>query len=242
MQFPTLNSATLIRRYKRFLADVTLHNGEEMTIHCANTGKMTGCGEKGDTIWYSDSKSTTRKYPCSWELTQLPNGNIVCINTHRSNQLAHEALQNKVIEPLAMYDEILPEVKYGDENSRIDFLLKAEGLPDCYVEVKSITLVKGPVGMFPDAVTTRGQKHLRELMAMKALGHRAVIFFAGLHSGFDRFRVAEFIDPEYAKLLKEAINVGVEVYAYACKFTFEENIPTEIKLTHPVPCLDLEKN
>ena len=166
---------------------------------------------------------------------------MVCINTHRSNQLTHEALQNKVIEPLAMYDEIFPEVKYGEENSRIDFLLKADGLPDCYVEVKSVTLVKGTIGMFPDAVTTRGQKHLRELMAMKEQGHRAVIFFAGLHNGFDRFRVAEFIDPEYAKLLKKAIKAGVEVYAYACEFQFKDNIPTAIKLTHPVSCLDLKK-
>ena len=241
MQFPPLQSATLIRRYKRFLADIQLPNNEVITIHCANTGKMTGCGDKGDTIWYSDSKSTTRKYPCSWELTQLKNNEIVCINTHRSNQLTHEALQNKVIESLAMYDEIFPEVKYGEENSRIDFLLKANGQPDCYVEVKSVTLVKGTLGMFPDAVTTRGQKHLRELMLMKEQGHRAVVFFAGLHSGFDRFKVAEFIDPDYASLLKEAIKIGVEIYAYTCDFDFIDNIPSAIKLTQSVPCLDLQE-
>ena len=157
MQLPALQSAKLIRRYKRFLADIELPTGDVMTIHCANTGAMTGCGEKGDTIWYSHSDSQTRKYPHSWELTQLENGQLCCINTHRSNQLVFEALQNKQIKELAMYDEIYPEVKYGEENSRIDFLLKGEGLPDCYVEVKSITLVKGNLGMFPDAVTTRGQ-------------------------------------------------------------------------------------
>lgn len=158
MQLPPLQSATLIRRYKRFLADVQLDNGEMLTIHCANTGAMTGCGEAGDIVWYSHSDSQTRKYPHSWELTELKNGNMVCINTHRSNQLTLEALQNKQIKALAMYEQILPEVKYGEENSRIDFLLKGDGLPDCYVEVKSVTLVKNTIGMFPDAVTTRGQK------------------------------------------------------------------------------------
>jgi len=128
MQLPTLKSAKLIRRYKRFLTDIELPNGEVITIHCANTGAMTGCGEKGDTVWYSHSDSQTRKYPHSWELTQLANGQLVCINTHRSNQLVFEALQNKQIKELAMYDEIYPEVKYGEENSRIDFLLKGEGL------------------------------------------------------------------------------------------------------------------
>ncbi|STO54093.1 DNA-binding transcriptional regulator [Canicola haemoglobinophilus] len=238
MQLPNLQLATLIRRYKRFLADVELSNGEILTIHCANTGAMTGCGEKGDTIWYSTSNSTTRKYPHSWELTQLKNGNMVCINTHRSNQLTLEALQNKQIKELAMYDEILPEVKYGEENSRIDFLLKGNGLPDCYVEVKSVTLVKNNLGMFPDAVTTRGQKHLRELMAMKKLGYRAVVFFAGLHNGFDHFKIAEYIDPEYNKLLRQAIQQGIEVYAYAGEFTFSQQIPTALSLTDVVPYIE----
>lgn len=237
MQLPDLQLAVLIRRYKRFLADVQLENGEVLTIHCANTGAMTGCGEAGDMVWFSNSQSTTRKYPHSWELTQLKNGKMVCINTHRSNQLTLEALQNKQIQALAMYDHILPEVKYGEENSRIDFLLKGEGLPDCYVEVKSVTLVKNSIGMFPDAVTTRGQKHLRELMAMKQQGHRAVVFFAGLHNGFDCFKVAEYIDPEYDKLLREAVKQGVEVYAYAGEFHFSQQKPTALLLTNSVPLL-----
>lgn len=241
MQLPALQSAVLLRRYKRFLADVQLDNGEVLTIHCANTGAMTGCGEAGDVIWYSDSKSETRKYPHSWELTQLKNGNLVCINTQRSNQLTFEALQNKQIKELAMYDQIFPEVKYGEENSRIDFLLKGEGLPDCYVEVKSVTLVKNTIGMFPDAVTTRGQKHLRELMAMKKLGHRAVVFFAGLHNGFDCFKVAEYIDPEYDKLLLNAMKQGVEVYAYAGKFDITAGIPTALSLTEVVPYIGKNK-
>ncbi|TDQ57163.1 sugar fermentation stimulation protein A [Mesocricetibacter intestinalis] len=234
MQFPLLESATLLKRYKRFLADVRLPEGEIITLHCANTGAMIGCGQEGDRIWYSRSDSTTRKYPCSWELTQLEKGRLVCINTHRSNQLTLEALRNKVITELAAYHEILPEVKYGAENSRIDFLLKGPGLPDCYVEVKSVTLVEGNKGMFPDAVTSRGQKHLRELMEMKKQGHRAVIFFAGLHNGFDSFTTAQHIDPDYDKLLRQAIAAGVEVYSYAASFEFEGERPIGLSLTHSV--------
>lgn len=234
MQLPPLQSTTLIRRYKRFLADVQLPNGDITTLHCANTGAMIGCGAESDTVWYSTSDSTTRKYPSSWELTQLKNGNLVCINTHRSNQLTFDALQKKQILELAMYDEIYPEVKYGEENSRIDFLLKGKDLPDCYVEVKSITLVKGNLGMFPDAVTTRGQKHVRELLAMKKQGYRSVVLFAGLHNGFDRFKIAEYIDPEYDRLLKEAMEQGVEAYAYAGKFEISNGIPTALSLTESV--------
>ncbi|UEC24080.1 DNA/RNA nuclease SfsA [Pasteurella canis] len=241
MQLPTLQFAILVRRYKRFLADVQLENGEILTIHCANTGAMTGCGDTGDIVWYSHSDSQTRKYPHSWELTQLKNGNMVCINTHRSNQLTLEALQNKQIKELAMYDQIFPEVKYGEENSRIDFLLKGDALPDCYMEVKSVTLVKNTIGMFPDAVTTRGQKHLRELIAMKKQGHRAVVFFAGLHNGFDCFKVAEYIDPEYNKLLLEAVQQGVEVYAYASEFTFDNKKPVSLSLTNSVSYIGSKK-
>ncbi|PJG85877.1 DNA/RNA nuclease SfsA [Conservatibacter flavescens] len=234
MQLPALQSAKLIRRYKRFMADVELSDHSLLTLHCANTGAMTGCGEQGDTVWYSDSKSTTRKYPHSWELTQLANGQLVCINTQRSNQLTLEALQQKKIVELADYDDIQAEVKYGEENSRIDFLLKGPNLPDCYVEVKSVTLVKANMGMFPDAVTTRGQKHLRELIAMKKQGHRAVIFFAGLHNGFNHFKVAEYIDPEYAKLLTLAQQEGVEVYCYGCEFQYQDGVPITLTLTHSI--------
>ena len=235
MQLPELKSAKLIRRYKRFLADIELTSGEIITIHCANTGAMTGCGAPGDTIWYSTSDSATRKYPSSWELTELPNGQMVCINTHRSNQLVFDALQHKIIKELAMYEQILPEVKYGEENSRIDFLLKGEGLPDCYVEVKSITFVEGEWGMFPDAVTTRGQKHLRELVAMKKQGHRAVVLFAGLHNGFSQFKIAKHIDAKYDELLQWALNEGVEAYAYTGEFEKTLQKPTALSLKQVVP-------
>lgn len=238
MQFPQLLPATLIRRYKRFLADIQLPDGQILTIHCAATGTMLGCSEPGSRIWYWDSQSDTRKYPHSWELTELPNGKLVCINTHRANPLVQEALQHKVIQELADYQEIYPEVKYGEENSRIDFLLKGEGLPDCYLEVKSITLVRDGLAGFPDAVTTRGQKHLRELLAMKRQGHRAVVLFAGLHNGFDRFQAAADIDPVYAKLLQEVRALGVEAYAYAGQFECLDGRPISLALSHSVPLLD----
>ena len=237
MQLPSLQSATLIRRYKRFLADMQLPNGDITTLHCANTGAMIGCGAEGDIVWYSTSDSATRKYPSSWELTQLANGNLVFVNTHRSNQLTLDALQKKQILELARYDEIHPEVKYGEENSRIDFLLKGNDLPDCYVEVKSITYVDNDkkLGMFPDAVTTRGQKHLRELIAMKKQGHRAVIFFCGLHDGFDHFQIAKHIDAKYDALFQQALKEGVEAYAYAAEFEKTQGIPTALHLTKVVP-------
>ena len=234
MQLPTLKSAKLIRRYKRFLTDIELPNGEVITIHCANTGAMTGCGEKGDTVWYSHSDSQTRKYPHSWELTQLANGQLVCINTHRSNQLVFEALQNKQIKELAMYDEIYPEVKYGEENSRIDLLLQAENQPDCYIEVKSVTLLEQDCGYFPDAVTLRGQKHLRELALQVQNGQRAVLFFAVLHTGITKVAPAQHIDPQYAELLAQACALGVEVICYGAQINaegMELNIPLPFGLS-----------
>ncbi len=165
MEFePALQPATLIKRYKRFWLMLLLPSGEEITIHCANTGAMTGCATPGDTIWYSTSNNTKRKYPYSWELTQTTNGHFICINTLRANQLVAQALAEKHIPELSEYSVIKPEVKYGTENSRIDFYLTQNGLPDCFIEVKSVTLLENNQGFFPDAVTLRGQKHLRELM------------------------------------------------------------------------------
>lgn len=178
MLFPTLSSGILIQRYKRFLADVKLPNGEQITIHCPNTGAMTGCANPGDIVWFSTSNNLKRKYAYTWELTQTQSGDFICVNTHRANQLVSEALKNKWIRELVDYDEILPEQKYGQENSRIDFLLKQQNLLDCFVEVKATTLLtENGIGMFPDTKTERGQKHLRELIAISQQGQQAVIFF-----------------------------------------------------------------
>ena len=195
--------------------------GEVLTIHCANTGAMTGCATPGDTIWYSTSNSLTRKYPHSWELTETQLGHWICVNTLRANQLVAEALDQDRLPSLAGYSHRQAEVKYGSEKSRIDFLLKAEGRRNCYIEVKSVTLLHEGKGYFPDAVTIRGQKHLRELATVAAEGHRAVLLFAVLHSGIEDVSPARHIDAAYAEQLAQAQREGVEVLAYQADLSAE---------------------
>ena len=222
MEFsPDLQPARLVKRYKRFLADVVTPQGEELTIHCANTGAMTGCATPGDTVWYSTSASLTRKYPHSWELTETQQGDWICVNTLRANGLVREALNAGQIAELSGYDTLLPEVKYGAENSRIDFLLQASDRRNCYIEVKSVTLLQQGKGYFPDAVTVRGQKHLRELSQIAQSGQRAVLFFAVLHSGIEDVAPARHIDARYAELLSQARQNGVEVLCYKAKLSPE---------------------
>lgn len=222
MEFsPDLQPARLVKRYKRFLADVVTPQGEELTIHCANTGAMTGCATPGDMVWYSTSASLTRKYPHSWELTETQQGDWICVNTLRANGLVREALNAGQIAELSGYDTLLPEVKYGAENSRIDFLLQASDRCNCYIEVKSVTLLQQGKGYFPDAVTVRGQKHLRELSQIAQSGQRAVLFFAVLHSGIEDVAPARHIDARYAELLSQARQNGVEVLCYKAQLSPE---------------------
>lgn len=218
---PPLRQATLVKRYKRFLADVVTPDGAELTLHCANTGAMTGCATPGDTVWYSTSASLTRKYPHSWELTQTQQGHWICVNTLRANMLVKEALQAEMIPELSGYAVLQSEVKYGAEKSRIDFLLKAEDRGNCYIEVKSVTLLQEGKGYFPDAVTERGQKHLRELAKIAKNGERAVLLFAVLHSGIEDVAPARHIDARYAELLAQAQAEGVEVLCYKADFSPE---------------------
>lgn len=225
---PPLKPARLITRYKRFLADVVTPEGESITLHCANTGAMTGCATPGDTVWYSTSASTTRKYPHSWELTETQQGHWICVNTLRANQLVHEALALNAIPELSAYSYCQPEVKYGTEKSRIDFLLQAKNRSNCYIEVKSVTLLQQGKGYFPDAVTARGQKHLRELSTLVAEGHRAVLLFAVLHTGIEGVSPARHIDAQYAELLAQAQRGGVEVLAYRAQIS-----PAQMLLTQP---------
>ncbi|MDV7104443.1 DNA/RNA nuclease SfsA [Vibrio sp. TH_r3] len=212
---PKLECATLIKRYKRFLADIELPSGEVRTIHCANTGAMTGCADVGNTIWYSTSSNQKRKYPNSWEISQTKQGDMICINTVRANTLAVEAINNNIILELKGYETLKTEVKYGSENSRIDILLESKNRQPCYIEVKSVTLLgdKG-IGYFPDTVTTRGQKHLRELTEMVNNGNRAVLLFAVLHSGIEKVSAAHHIDANYSLLLEQARKAGVEILCY----------------------------
>lgn len=210
---PSLQPARLIARYKRFLADVVTPAGEHLTIHCANTGAMTGCATPGDTVWYSTADNPARKYPHSWELTETQQGDWIAVNTLRANQVVREALAADAVPALSGYTHCQAEVKYGAENSRIDFRLQADCRADCYIEVKSVTLLQQGKGYFPDAVTVRGQKHLRELSAMAAAGHRAVLLFAVMHSGIADVSPARHIDARYAEQLFQAQQSGVEIIA-----------------------------
>lgn len=233
MQFsPPLQSATLIKRYKRFLADVVTSEGQQLTLHCANTGAMTGCATPGDTVWYSTSANVKRKYAHSWELSETQTGDWICVNTLRANQLVREAIEQQAIAELSGYSKLSGEVRYGSENSRIDLLLQADNRPDCYIEVKSVTLLQQGRGYFPDAVTLRGQKHLRELQAMAAQGQRTVLFFAVLHSGIETVTSAHHIDPRYAELLTQVQQQGVEVICYGARLSAEG-----IWLTKSLPLL-----
>lgn len=210
-----LQAATLIRRYKRFLADVTLPDGSETTLHCANTGAMTGCATPGDTIWYSTSDNPKRKYAHSWELTETKAGDTICVNTAQANRLVVEAINDGKVHELCGYETLRTEVPYGEEKSRIDILLQSPDKADCYIEVKSVTLLGDDgQGFFPDAVTTRGQKHLRELAAIAQKGDRAVLFFAVLHSGIEKVAAAKHIDEVYNQLLNQAQHLGVEILCY----------------------------
>lgn len=233
MQFtPRLQPARLIKRYKRFLADVVTLDGKQLTLHCANTGAMTGCATPGDTVWYSTSDNPKRRYPHSWELTETQQNEWICVNTLRANTVVHEAVSENRIAELAGYTTLKTEVKYGTENSRIDLLLQAPDQISCYIEVKSVTLLQHGCGYFPDAVTLRGQKHLRELQQVVANGERAVLFFAVLHSGIAMVSPARHIDPHYAELLMTAQQQGVEILCYASTLC-----PDGIKLTHKLPLL-----
>lgn len=215
MNYPELIPGRLIKRYKRFLADVELLNGETVTAHCPNTGSMRNCCDPGSRVWLIDSDNPKRKLRYTWELVEVEGQYLACINTNRANHLVKEAILECRIPELVGYDELLAERPYGTENSRIDLLLAKAGAADCYVEVKNLTLLteKG-VGVFPDAVTERGQKHLRELIGVAEEGNRAVLLFNVAHTGIQRIAPAWDIDYKYASTLQQAIELGVEVLAY----------------------------
>ncbi|MDO8273075.1 MAG: DNA/RNA nuclease SfsA [Gammaproteobacteria bacterium] len=229
MKFATpLQEARLIKRYKRFLADVVLADGSTTTLHCPNTGSMLNCAAPGSRVWYSVAENAARKYPFTWEQVEVDGGHRVGINTGRANTLVKEALQNDVIPALRGYAMLQSEVAYGSEGSRVDFLLSGGGeepLPSCYLEVKSVTLGLGDgLGAFPDAVTARGLKHLRELVAMRESGQRAVLLFCVQHTGIDTVVPADRIDPVYGRALREARAAGVEVMAWGCDIGSQEII------------------
>lgn len=232
MIFPQpLEKTKLIKRYKRFLADVIHPDKGEITVHCPNTGSMKNCWQQGWNAWVLNSQNPKRKYLYTWVLTENEKGEMIGINTHYANEIVYEAIAENKISELANFSEIKKEVKYGEENSRIDILLTDKQNKKTYIEVKSVTLLEDESkGYFPDAVTTRGQKHIRELMHCVEQGDRAVLFFLVQHAGIKSVSAAKHIDPEYAKLLAEAIDTGVEVLVYSCKIDSQE-----IVIDKPVP-------
>jgi sugar fermentation stimulation protein A len=209
----------LIRRYQRFLADVRLADGGTVTAHSPNTGALLGCQDPGSPVWLWRSDNPKRKYPLTWELVRVAGGALVGINTARSNPLVREAIENRVLAELSGYHALRSEVRYGIENSRIDLLLERHGAR-CYCEVKNVTAaVDRGVALFPDAVSARGSKHLRELMAMVREGHRAVIVFCVQREDAKELRPADAIDPEYGQTLRAAMAAGVEALAYRAQVT-----------------------
>ncbi len=204
---------TLIRRYKRFLADVRLDDGRTVTAFCPNTGSMKSCDIPGRSVLLSEHEATTRKYRFTWEMIRLGRS-WVGINTGHPNRVVYEAILAGRIPELAGYDEVRREVGFGKENSRVDLLL-TRGECRCYVEVKNVTLAAGGrMAAFPDSITERGTKHLRELTHMVRQGHRAVIFFFLGRSDCRTVRPADEIDPLYGVTLRRAVAAGVEVLAY----------------------------
>lgn len=229
MRFQTpLVAARLIRRYKRFLADVRLPDGTEVTAHCANPGSMMGLAEPDTLVWLEPNDDPKKKLKYGWRLVDHENGHFTGVDTSVPNRALKAALMAGEV-PELRAPMVRAEVKYG-EKSRIDFLLSGDG-PDTYVEVKSVTLCRqAGLAEFPDSVTARGLKHLGELSAMVDAGARAVMFYLVQRTDCDRVTIAADIDPAYADGLRKAVASGVEVLAYDCAIT-----PDGVALGRPVP-------
>ncbi|BDX04699.1 DNA/RNA nuclease SfsA [Planctobacterium marinum] len=218
----TLICGTLVKRYKRFLADVALENGTIVTAHCPNTGAMTGCAEPGFKVWLSSNNDPKRKLKYTWEIAVDHDHNLIGINTHNANKLVYEALCQRRLAEFSAFRQYRREVKFGNENSKVDFLLSNSEHAQMYLEVKSVTLAQNGLGLFPDTVTTRGQKHLRELTSMALQGNNAGILFCVQHTGIKRVAIAKKLDPEYFELMRRAIKAGVKVFAFGCDITEKE--------------------
>ncbi|MGV1100146.1 DNA/RNA nuclease SfsA [Thiovibrio sp. JS02] len=223
----SLLAGRLVRRYKRFLADVELADGSLLTVHCPNSGSMLGCLAPGSPVFVSRAENVKRKYGHTLEMIRV-GGAWVGINTSLSNRLVGEAIANGVVAELAGIETIRPEVKVSPE-SRLDFLL-VRGQEKIYVEVKNCTLAEAGVALFPDAVTVRGSRHLGELVALRRQGHRACVFFCVQREDVSSFSPAARIDPHYAQTLRQAAASGVEVLAYQAQVG-----PEEIRVVRGLP-------
>ncbi len=220
MKFTTpLQAAILIKRYKRFLADVKLEDGTEFTIHCPNSGSMRGCSSPESQVFFSRSENPKRKYPCTLEMIR-EGSTWIGVNTMRTNQLVTEAIREGLISEFKEMDSIKAEVKTSP-SSRLDLLL-TKGKRTIYMEIKTCSLVEDGWAMFPDAVTVRGTKHLHELVDLVAQGNEGVIFFCVQRMDADRFRPATHIDPLYAETLAHAQQQGVKILVYQAEVSAEE--------------------
>ena len=227
--WPKLISGTLIRRYKRFLADVALQDGTRVTAHCPNSGSMKACCQSGRPVYLSYHDNPKRKLKYTWELIHMPTS-LVGVNTQVPNRLTARAIASGDVPELNGYQRLRREVKAG-KHSRIDILLESEGRRPCYVEVKNCTLVSGSLATFPDAVTLRGQKHLSELQNLVGMGSRCVMFFLIQRMDARSFAPAAHIDPQYAQKLQRAWQHGVEVLVYDVHIDL-----AGIRLNKRLPC------
>ena len=224
---PPLIQGRLVKRYKRFLADIELDDGTLVTAHCPNSGSMKGCAVPGAKVWISQSLNPKRKLKYTWEVTQI-NGAYIGINTLVPNRLVKLAVENGVIPELEGYSRVLPEVKTS-EHTRLDLLLEDENKGRCYVEIKNCTLVEDGVASFPDAVTVRGQKHIQELVSIASTGHRAVMFYLVQRTDAHVFTPAAGIDPVYAEMLGQAVKKGVEIIVRDVTFDLSSQ-PARIRI------------
>jgi len=229
MLWPKLVRGILVRRYKRFMVDVKLQNGHMVTAHCPNTGSMRACCEPGRPAYLSRHNSPARRLPYTFEIIEMP-ASLVGVNTAVPNRLVREAIGDGAIRSLSGYESLRAEVRYGT-NSRIDLLLESQKSGRCFVEIKNCTLVEQGIAYFPDAVTVRGLKHLRELQQQVQEGHRCVMFYLIQRTDAHLFKPADRIDPDYGRALRAAVQHGVEIMAWDVRISLKE-----IVVRNEVPC------
>ena len=233
-----LHRGRLVRRYKRFLADIVLDDGREITAHCPNPGSMMGLKGEGMTVWVSPAANPKAKLGWRWDFAQREDGILAGIDTNAPNRLVKEALLAGRIAEVAAYPDMRPEVRYR-EGSRVDFLLSGGGLPECWLEVKNVHLMREPgLVEFPDSVTARGAKHMGDLAAMKAEGARAMVLFCVQMTGAKRMALAADLDAAYARAFAEARAAGVEALAYACRIDDPDMAGAEVVLERRIPLAD----
>jgi sugar fermentation stimulation protein A len=229
IRWPQLVVGRLVRRYKRFLADVVLETGEKVTAHCPNTGRMDACCEPGRTVYLSVHDNPKRKYPYTWEIIRMPTS-MVGVNTLIGNRLIYRTLEAGVLTEFGDIQTVQREIAVAN-HSRIDLMLTDQRGSQIYVEVKNCTLVQNGVAMFPDAVTARGLRHIVELQRLRAAGHRVVMFYFIQRMDAASFKPADHIDPAYGQQLRQAVADGLEVIAYDVSLTTRR-----IRLNRRLPC------